>query len=62
MTVSEGYQDGLAGRNSNDDNADYRAGWAMGWRQRVLAWNETCNPIFGVQHSHPTTGNDSATQ
>ena len=60
--VSEGYQDGLAGRNSDDDSADYRTGWAMGWRQRMLIWNETCNPIFGVQHSHPNKGQYNATQ
>ena len=60
--VSRGYQDGLAGRNSDDDSADYRIGWLTGWRQRVLAWNETCNPIFGVQHSHPNKGQYNAAQ
>ena len=60
--LSRGYQDGLAGRNSAHDHPEYREGWVMGWRERVLAWNETCNPIFGVQHSHPNKGHDSATQ
>jgi hypothetical protein len=62
MTVSEGYQDGLAGRNATSDDDEYRTGWELGWRQRVLAWNETCNPIFGVQHSHPNKGQYNATQ
>ena len=42
--VSRGYQDGLAGRNSDDDSADYRTGWLTGWRERMLAWNSMSQP------------------
>ena len=51
-TVSEGYQDGLAGRNSDDDSADYRTGWELGWRERILAWNSTSQPA-GIIDARP---------
>jgi hypothetical protein len=54
MTVSQGYQDGLAGRNCADDSADYMKGWAIGWRERVLAWNSLSQPA-GVIDLMPST-------
>lgn len=47
MTVSEGYRDGLAGRSSASDNPDYSRGWLTGWRERMLAWNNTSRPVDG---------------
>ncbi len=62
MSVSQGYRDGRAGRNNANHSAEYNAGWLTGWRERMLAWNETCNIISGVQHSPSNKGNDSAAQ
>jgi ribosome modulation factor len=45
MSVSQGYQNGLAGRNCADDSADYMRGWVTGWRERMLAWNSASKPI-----------------
>ena len=45
MTVSEGYQDGLAGRNNVNTSPDYVKGWLTGWRERMLAWNSASKPI-----------------
>ena len=45
MTVSQGYQDGLAGRSiAYANNPDYVRGWETGWRERVLAWNSMSQP------------------
>ena len=48
MTVSEGYQDGLAGRNATSDDDEYRTGWELGWRERMLAWNSLSQPAGDV--------------
>ena len=39
MTVSQGYQDALAGRNNANSSPDYVKGWLTGWRKRMLVWN-----------------------
>ena len=56
MTVSEGYQDGLAGRNCADDSADYMRGWVIGWRERMLAWNSLSQPA-GIINATPLHSN-----
>ena len=56
MTVSEGYQDGLAGRNATSDDDEYRTGWELGWRERVLAWNSTSQPA-GIIDATPLHSN-----
>lgn len=44
MTVSQGYQDALAGRDNANSSPDYDRGWLIGWRERVLAWNSFSQP------------------
>jgi hypothetical protein len=44
MTVSRGYQDGLAGRRNANSSPDYARGWEAGWRERVLTWNSLSQP------------------
>ena len=44
MTVSQGYQDALAGRNNANSSPDYITGWLTGWRERMLAWNSVSQP------------------
>lgn len=44
-TVSQGYQDALAGRNNaNSDNPHYDRGWLLGWHQRMWVWNSFSQP------------------
>lgn len=51
--VSRGYLDGLAGINGTDDSADYRRGWEIGWRERMLAWNSLSQPA-GIDDAETT--------
>ena len=44
MTVSQGYQDALAGRNNADNSPDYVKGWLTGWHERMLVWNSFSQP------------------
>ena len=44
MTVSQGYQDALAGRNNANSSPDYVKGWLTGFRERMLAWNSFSQP------------------
>jgi ribosome modulation factor len=44
MTVSQGYQDALAGRNNADSSPDYVKGWLTGFRERMLTWNSFSQP------------------
>ena len=44
MSVSQGYQDGLAGRNNAALSDDYIKGWLTGWRERMMAWNSLSQP------------------
>ena len=39
----EGYLDGLAGRENRLCSPNYCEGWERGWRERMLAWEETTN-------------------
>ena len=43
-TVSQGYQDALAGRNNANSNPEYNRGWLIGWRVRLMAWNSLYRP------------------
>ena len=44
MTVSQGYQDALAGRNNANSSPDYVKGWLTGFRERMLVWNSVSQP------------------
>lgn len=44
MTVSEGYQAGLAGHTNARHSPEYCLGWEAGWRERMLVWNSLSRP------------------
>ena len=48
MSISQGYRDGRSGRNNANHNAEYTAGWLIGWRERMLAWNSISQPATMV--------------
>jgi len=38
---AEGYRDGFTGQDNRFCSPEYCEGWEAGWRERMLAWEET---------------------